>query len=134
MKLNELLSEKARMKIEKERECEREEKRKCEREEKEKKAYFAYLEEKLADKLSNYSELAKYFDYLKVLLSNPRIRSHVLYGSDYYMAEIADLTEKQVSLGLRSRLGEELYFQIAHYNPRRYLGLPRSGDWKKPRP
>ena len=69
-----------------------------------------------------------FFDYLKVLLSNSRIREHVLFGSDYFMLETASLSEKQVSLGLRSRLGEELYFQIAHYNPRRYLGLPRSGD------
>ncbi len=62
-----------------------------------------------------------YLDYLKVLLANPRVRDHVLYGSDYYMVKLAKLTEKEASILLRSRLGEELYFQIAHHNPLRYL-------------
>ncbi len=64
-----------------------------------------------------------YFDYLKVLLANVRIRQHVLFGSDYYMAEMEPLSEKEVSIALRSRLGEDLYFQIAHHNPQRYLGI-----------
>ncbi len=65
-----------------------------------------------------------YFDYLKVLLANPLIRDHVLFGSDYYMVEQEPITEKQISIALRSRIGEELYFQIAHYNPKQYLGVP----------
>jgi len=64
-----------------------------------------------------------YVDYLKVLLANPMIRKRVLFGSDYYAVEQELMTEKEVSITLRSRLGEELYFQIAHHNPRRYLGL-----------
>jgi len=64
-----------------------------------------------------------YFDYLKVLLANERIRQHVIFGSDYYMAEMEPLSEKEVSIALRSRLGEELYFHIAHHNPKRYLGI-----------
>ena len=64
-----------------------------------------------------------YFDYLKVLLSNEKIQNRVLYGSDYYMVEREQLTEKEVSILLRSRLGEELYFKIAHDNPVRYLGI-----------
>lgn len=67
-----------------------------------------------------------HFDYLKVLLNNQRIQEHVLFGSDYYMVEQEPITEKQISLALRSRLGEELYFQIAHYNPRKYLGTDES--------
>lgn len=63
------------------------------------------------------------YDYLKVLLQNERIRTHVLFGSDYYMVEREELTEKEVSIALRSRLGEELYFQIAYYNPRKFLGI-----------
>ena len=62
-----------------------------------------------------------YLDYLKVLLANPNVRDHVLYGSDYYMVKLAKLTEKEASILLRSRLGEELYFRIAHHNPLRYL-------------
>jgi len=62
------------------------------------------------------------YDYLNVLLQNELIRTHVLFGSDYYMAEIEKMTEKEVSIALRSRLGEELFFQIAYHNPRKYLG------------
>lgn len=64
-----------------------------------------------------------YFDYLKVLLADPQLRQRVLYGSDYYMVARERMTEKEASIALRSRLGEDLYFQIAHHNPRRYLGL-----------
>jgi hypothetical protein len=65
-----------------------------------------------------------YVDYLTVLLANPLIRERALFGSDYYAVKREPLTEKEVSITLRSHLGEELYFQIAHHNPRRYLGLP----------
>lgn len=62
-------------------------------------------------------------DYLKVLLTNPLVRRRVLFGSDYYMVERESLSEKEVSLLLRSRLGEELYRQIAYTNPREFLGI-----------
>jgi predicted TIM-barrel fold metal-dependent hydrolase len=62
-------------------------------------------------------------DYLKVLLNNPRVRERVLFGSDYYMVERESLSEKEVSLLLRSRLGEDLYKQIAYTNPRAFLGI-----------
>jgi len=64
-----------------------------------------------------------YMDYLKVLLDNPRLQGHVLFGSDYYMVEQEPMTEKEVSIALRSHLGEDLFFQIAHHNPRRWLGM-----------
>lgn len=63
------------------------------------------------------------YDYLKVLLQDERIRTHVLFGSDYYMVEREAMTEKEVSIALRSRLGEDLYFQIAYHNPRKFLGI-----------
>jgi predicted TIM-barrel fold metal-dependent hydrolase len=63
-------------------------------------------------------------DYLKVMLSNENIRAHVLFGSDYYMVETEEISEKEVSILLRSRLGEDLFFQIAHTNPRKFLGIP----------
>lgn len=62
-------------------------------------------------------------DYLKILLSNPRVRKRVLFGSDYYMVERESISEKEVSLLLRSRLGEDLYRQIAYTNPREFLGI-----------
>ena len=60
-------------------------------------------------------------DYLKVLLSNDRVRTHVLFGSDYYMVEREQMSEKEASVLLRSRLGEDLYKQIAHTNPMEFL-------------
>jgi predicted TIM-barrel fold metal-dependent hydrolase len=69
-----------------------------------------------------------YVDYLKVLLANPLIRERVLFGSDYYAVEQEVMTEKEVSITLRSKLGEDLYFQIAHLNPRRYLGLAEATE------
>jgi predicted TIM-barrel fold metal-dependent hydrolase len=62
-------------------------------------------------------------DYLKVMLSHPLVKKHVLFGSDYYMVERESVSEKEVSILLRSRLGEELYKQIAYTNPRVYLGI-----------
>jgi predicted TIM-barrel fold metal-dependent hydrolase len=62
-----------------------------------------------------------YFNFLKVLLSSAAVSDHVLFGTDYYMVEREKVSEKEVSIGLRAHLGDELYFQIAHDNPRRYL-------------
>jgi predicted TIM-barrel fold metal-dependent hydrolase len=62
-------------------------------------------------------------DYLKVLLTDERVRQRVLFGSDYYMVERESISEKEVSLLLRSRLGEDLYKQIAYTNPREFLGI-----------
>ena len=62
-------------------------------------------------------------DYLKILLTHPLVRQRVLFGSDYYMVERESISEKEVSLLLRSRLGEELYKQIAYTNPREFLGI-----------
>jgi len=62
-----------------------------------------------------------YFDYLKVMLVDKNVHAHVLFGSDYYMVEQERVSEKEVSIALRSRLGEEMYFQIANENPRRFL-------------
>jgi predicted TIM-barrel fold metal-dependent hydrolase len=74
-------------------------------------------------------------DYLKVLLSHPLVRKRVLFGSDYYMVERESISEKEVSLLLRSRLGEDLYRQIAYANPREFLSIevpaPRTTIRKK---
>ena len=61
-------------------------------------------------------------DYLKVMLSHPRVRTRVLFGSDYYMVAQEKISEKEASILLRSRLGEDLYKRIAYTNPREYLG------------
>lgn len=62
-----------------------------------------------------------YFNFLNVLLEDRDIRGHVLFGTDYYMVEREKISEKEVSIGLRALLGEKLYFQLAHYNPKKFL-------------
>lgn len=62
-----------------------------------------------------------YIDYLKVMMADDNVSSHVLFGSDYYMVEQEKINEKEVSIALRSRLGEEMYFQIANENPKKFL-------------
>jgi predicted TIM-barrel fold metal-dependent hydrolase len=68
-----------------------------------------------------HGEQVEYCDYLKVLLENDRLRTHIIFGSDYYMSRRELLTERELSIMLRSRLGEELYFQIANTNAEMYL-------------
>ncbi len=68
-----------------------------------------------------HREQVEYCDYLKVLLEDRKIREHVLFGSDFYMSKREKISERELSIMLRSRLGEKLFFQIANINPRRYL-------------
>jgi predicted TIM-barrel fold metal-dependent hydrolase len=63
-----------------------------------------------------------YVYLLKVLLSDERIRHHVLFGSDFYVVDDAKLEERRRSVRVRSLLGEDLFRTIAHDNPRNYLG------------
>ena len=59
---------------------------------------------------------------LRLFLNDPNIRERVLFGSDFYMTRQVALPEKAVSIRLRNALGEDLFHQIAHVNPRRWLG------------
>jgi uncharacterized protein len=59
---------------------------------------------------------------LNVLLSDPKVRSRVLFGSDFYVVENAELEERRRSVRLRAVLGEELFSTIARDNPRTFLG------------
>lgn len=59
---------------------------------------------------------------LKVLLEHPHVRDHVLFGSDYYMIEREQRTERQISMNMRSILGPDLFKQIAYINSKAYLG------------
>jgi hypothetical protein len=58
-----------------------------------------------------------------LLLEALLVRSQVLFGSDYYMVTPKRMCEKEVSVMLRSRLGEDLYKQIAYTNPKEFPGL-----------
>lgn len=58
---------------------------------------------------------------LKIFLQNDTLRSRVLFGSDFYMTEVEEFRESQLSFGLRAELGEEIWRDIAETNPERYL-------------
>lgn len=58
---------------------------------------------------------------LKVLLEDDRIRPRVLFGTDYYMVEVENFSERQLSMFLRATIGEQYYKEIAEINPKRYL-------------
>lgn len=64
----------------------------------------------------------EYVHLLKVLLADERVRRRVLFGSDFYVVESAELEERRISVRLRALLGEETFRAIAEENPRRYLG------------
>lgn len=63
----------------------------------------------------------RYIPVLKVLLEDERIRSRVLFGSDYYMIEREKTPERELSIRLRSALGRDTFNLIAHHNPILYL-------------
>jgi predicted TIM-barrel fold metal-dependent hydrolase len=64
----------------------------------------------------------EYLYLLKVLLSDDKLRRRVLFGSDFYVVENAELEERRRSVRVRAVLGEDLFQTIAHDNPRSYLG------------
>ncbi|MBI5164687.1 MAG: amidohydrolase family protein [Magnetospirillum sp.] len=67
---------------------------------------------------------------LNALLADPALRERVMFGSDFYMAEQANLSERTVPEKLRKAVGETLFVKLADENPQRFLGaagaaLPR---------
>ena len=66
----------------------------------------------------------EYVYLLEVLLSDERVSRRVLFGSDFYVVENAELEERRTSVRVRGMLGEDLFRTIAHDNPREYLGDP----------
>ncbi len=61
---------------------------------------------------------------LNDLLDDPRLRSRVLYGSDFYVVEDAKLDEPSGLALLKSVLGDDRFRALAVENPNRYLGGP----------
>ncbi len=51
-----------------------------------------------------------------------RLRSRVLFGSDFYMTRRERLSERAVCFRLRNALGEDLFRQLATINPEVWLG------------
>ncbi|MBD3288422.1 amidohydrolase family protein [candidate division KSB1 bacterium] len=59
---------------------------------------------------------------LSVILSDPKVRTRILYGSDFYMVEM-DKSERAFSMNLRSYIGEDNFWQIAETNPEEFLNI-----------
>lgn len=62
------------------------------------------------------------YSLLKVVLQDQKLRSRILFGSDFYMVEL-DISERSFSINLRAYLGEDDYQQIADKNPQEFLRL-----------
>jgi uncharacterized protein len=56
------------------------------------------------------------------LFSNPKLREHCLFGSDFYMVEI-ECNEREFNNKFRAYLGEDIWNQIAVINPKKWLGI-----------
>lgn len=80
-----------------------------------------------ADISSTLFEDSDRIDLLKVLLENPKLRERILFGSDYYMMEQVKPLERKKSIEIRSKLGPNLFKQIAFTNPGRYLNGESEG-------
>jgi len=64
----------------------------------------------------------EYVYRLEVLLADPKVSGRVLFGSDFYVVENAELEERRRSLRIRAVLGEELFNTVARENPKKFLG------------
>jgi predicted TIM-barrel fold metal-dependent hydrolase len=58
---------------------------------------------------------------LKIFLADERVRTRVLFGSDFYVVDNAQLEERRRSVRIRAVLGEDLFRTIAEENPGHYL-------------
>ena len=59
----------------------------------------------------------KFWPLLKVLIKNPDTKKKILFGTDFYLVE-TESTEREFSIGLRTFLGEDFFWQIANKNPK----------------
>jgi predicted TIM-barrel fold metal-dependent hydrolase len=66
----------------------------------------------------------EYAYLLKVILSDDRILSRTLFGSDFYVVESALLEERRRAVHIRAVLGEDVFRKIAGTNPAEFLGEP----------
>lgn len=61
---------------------------------------------------------------LKQTLQNPKLREKVLYGTDFYVVRNLK-SDKQMLADMMGGLDEKDFDQIARYNPRVFLNLPK---------
>ncbi|MFV0572876.1 MAG: hypothetical protein ACK5M1_10670, partial [Xanthomarina gelatinilytica] len=60
------------------------------------------------------------FPLLKFLLQDEKVSHKILFGTDYYVVSQKN-SEKALYQNLRSYLGDDLFFKIAHDNPKAFL-------------
>jgi predicted TIM-barrel fold metal-dependent hydrolase len=63
-----------------------------------------------------------FIKYLKIICLDSKIRRRVLFGTDYFLTNLEERSEKQVSIDLRECLGEDLWDLISLSNPVEFLG------------
>jgi predicted TIM-barrel fold metal-dependent hydrolase len=66
----------------------------------------------------------RFMPALKVFLEDKRVRSRVLFGSDFYMSEGLEVGERDLSIKLRAEIGADAFREIAETNPARFLDGP----------
>jgi len=71
------------------------------------------------------------FPVLKDLLRQPKTRNKVLFGSDFYMLQ-KDYFERRFGFNVKGYLDDDDYWQIAYYNPRRFLHNKIQDDFPAP--
>lgn len=59
---------------------------------------------------------------LKMMLKDEGLRNNILYGTDFYM-DVQEEAERKFGIDLWSNIGEDNFKQIAHTNPKRFLGI-----------
>lgn len=88
--------------------------------------WFSIIREMLEEYPNFYTDISftmndkSYFSLLKVLMSDDKINSKILFGSDYYMVE-TESDERRFGLDLRAFLGEQNFRKIAHTNSEIFL-------------
>ncbi|GMN06474.1 amidohydrolase family protein [Croceitalea sp. MTPC5] len=60
------------------------------------------------------------FPLLKFILNDDKVNDKILFGTDYYVVT-QKKTEKSLFTDLRGYIGEELFYKIAHDNPKAFL-------------
>ena len=60
------------------------------------------------------------YPLLKFILEDNKVKDKILFGTDYYVVSHKN-SEKILYHHLRSYLGDELFYQISHINPKRFL-------------
>ncbi len=90
-------------------------------------SWFSVIKEMIGKYKNVYADISfmlydkEIWPLLKLMLnSDEKLRKRILFGTDYYVVAQKG-TERELSIGIRSYLGEELFFQIARHNVEEYL-------------